>query len=503
MNLGELFIELGVVGDVKPLIKAQNSLKESVKLIDKQITSTQRLLKYRQDLAKAVDNSEKQLIKNSFANEVRKQKLLDEQDATQKNIDGYKDMAQNIAGVVKGIGAFVASTTLAVAAINRMTDNLTRANQTWVNFTRTTDLSLRSLQKYLGVAALLDKSLGTTGAAGSIEQLNKRLFELRLTGEGARGFQLAGVNPVGQDAFGVIEQLRGRFQRMDNTSATYLMEQMGLDPKLLPLIRLTREEFEGLNNTIQNYRLSAQQREEIQAMNIQLEIAATKIRYLKDRAILAIMPAFTKFMASLARVTEGLSKIVKWLTSTNSGAITLAATIATVLIPAIKLLFATITAHPIVAVITAIIGALYLLIDDIMAYFKGGGSMFGVFLHFFDDLKKDFQDKNFSGVFDKLGDSLKALSLIPASPALLAIATAAKSAAFITGQIEKWQNGQANNIHKAMLLPENVRMAGNSIINNYDNRQINQSNSIATNQTVDTLKYELAFARNTMNAGFA
>lgn len=503
MNLGELFIELGVVGDVKPLQNALKTLRDSVKEIDNQTLATKRLIKYRQDLAKSSTNEEKKLIKDAFINDVKKQKLLEEANAIRQNIDTKKAMASSISRVVKGIGAFVASAAVAVVAVNRLTDNLTRANQTWVNFSRTTDLSLRSLQKYSSVASLLDKSLGATGAAGSIEQLNKRLFELRLTGEGARGFQLAGVNPVSQDAFGVIEQLRGRFRGMDNTKATYLMEQMGLDPKLLPLIRLTREEFEGLNSTIQNYRLSAQQREEIQAMNIQLEIAATKINYLKDRAILAIMPAFTKFMASLARVGEGLSKIVNWLTSTNSGAATLAATITTVLIPAIKLLFAAITAHPIVAVITAIIGALYLLIDDIMAYFKGGGSMFGVLLHFFDDLQKDFQDKNFGGVFDKLAASLKALSLIPASPALLAIAAAAKSAAFITSQIEKWQTSQANNLHKAMLTPQSERIATNSTINNYDNRQINQTNTIATTQTTDTLKYELAFARNSMNTGFA
>lgn len=46
-------------------------------------------------------------------------------------------------------------------------------------------------------------------------------------------------------------------------------------------------------------------------------------------------------------------------------------------------------------------------------------------------------------------------------------------------------------------------ISSNSITNNYDNRQITQSNSITTNQTVDTLYNELVFARNSMNAGFA
>lgn len=208
MNLGELFIELGVVGDVKPLKEALKTLQTSVKETNKQ--------------AKA-------------------------------NIN-----------IAKGIGLIITTIGGAIIALDRMTSSLVKNNQTWINFTRQTDLSLKSLQKYSSVASLLDKSLGMEGAAGSIEQLNKRLFELKLTGEGARGFLLAGVNPLGQDAFGVIEQLRSRFQGLDNTSATYLMEQMGLDPKLLPLIRLTRKEFEDLYSSVKNYQLTAQQREEIQ-----------------------------------------------------------------------------------------------------------------------------------------------------------------------------------------------------------------------------------------------
>ena len=36
-SLGELFVELGVVGDVKPLEKAIGTMKEAVKQIDNEI----------------------------------------------------------------------------------------------------------------------------------------------------------------------------------------------------------------------------------------------------------------------------------------------------------------------------------------------------------------------------------------------------------------------------------------------------------------------------------
>lgn len=502
MNLGELFIELGVVGDVKPLKEALKTLKASVKETNKQ---------------------------------------------AQANI-----------GVAKGIGLIITGVIAGVAAIDRMTNSLVKNNQSWVNFTRQTDLSLKSLQKYSGVAGLLDKSLGMEGAAGSIEQLNKRLFELRLTGEGARGFQLADVNPMGQDAFGVIEQLRSRFQGMDNTSATYLMEQMGLDPKLLPLIRLTREEFEDLYSSVKDYQLTAQQREEIQKMNIQLEIAATKFRYLKDRAILAIMPAFTKFMTSLARVTEMIARfIVKYKEILGVSAILLSR------LKPVQALFSKISTTlaslisqiPIVGRLLVGLGsifsrfllpitAIYLLLDDIAGYFQGKNSGIGYIINFFDDyiaeLKEKFGDLSFdkiipkvtidvSKVIIKAGKitldkaqrvideqfangkalppqimSLEAISLLLRATYQNIKEIAEKNGVTTGGAASMGYAGTLPNLSSSFITPAMQRnVSSNSITNNYDNRQITQSNSIMTNQTVDTLYNELVFARNSMNAGFA
>ena len=88
----------------------------------------------------------------------------------------------------------------------------------------------------------------------------------------------------------------------------------------------------------------------------------------------------------MARVAEGLARIANWLTTTNAGAVTLGATIGSVLIPAIKALYAVITSHPIVAAITAIIGVLYLLIDDIVGYFQGKTAVLVTSLIGFDDI---------------------------------------------------------------------------------------------------------------------
>lgn len=538
MNLGELFIELGVVGDVKPLKDALKTLKQAESVANRDIKLNKLKLKLIKDVTNATTKEEKSLLSATYVQERRNILQSEDIEKTQDAIKGKESLAKSVAGTTTKVAGFITAVAGSIIVVDKMVNNLIRANQTWVNFTRQTDLSLKSLQKYSGVASLLDKSLGMEGAAGSIEQLNKRLFELRLTGEGARGFQLAGVNPIGQDAFGVIEQLRSRFQGMDNTTATYLMEQMGLDPKLLPLIRMTRKEFEDLYNSVKDYQLTAQQREEIQKMNIQLEIAATKFRYLKDRAILAIMPAFTKFMTSLARITEMIARfIVKYKEIIGVSALLLSR------LKPVQALFSKISGViaslisqiPIVGRLLVGLGsifsrlllpitAIYLLLDDIAVFMEGGDSVIGMLLNYSEAFIKDLINV-FEGFTNgnPLAPLIKSLVdfgnlNIPIPPIIQSIIAAASAMGVIVQNMSDLKNqgiitGGAASLGYAGALPDlsssfitpsmQRNISNNSVTNNYDNRQINQSNSIMTNQTVDSLQHELVFARNSMNAGFA
>lgn len=264
-GLGELFIELGVFADTKELEQAEKRLTEFVKTGQKAVNKVN-------DNIKANDN---------FQNKLK--------------------------GVGTALTAVIGALTAAGYALNRLTNDLVRSNQAMLNLTRTSDISLSTFQKWGSIG----KMLGVNNAAQQIEGLNQRLFELRLTGQGARGFQLAGINPTG-DADAVMEQLRARVSGMSDTSASYLLREMGLDPQMLHLLRMGREEFEALGKTIKKYQLTEEQRADIQKMNIQLEIARQQLQYLKDRAILAIMPYWVRFVESFANITEFLIKASKW-----------------------------------------------------------------------------------------------------------------------------------------------------------------------------------------------
>lgn len=367
-SIGELFIELGVVGDPEQVEKFNKKIKET---------------------AKSMDLTVKSAVKTN---------------------NGLADLA-------KGFAAAVTAIVGAGIALNKFTNDLVKNNQAMLDLTRTTDIAQGTFQKWNNIG----KMLGVENAAQQLEGLNQRMFELMLTGEGARGFQLAGINPVGQDANGVLEQLRDRVSGMDDTTATYLLQQMGLDPKMLHLLRLSRQEFDELGATVQKYQLTPEQTKQIQAMNVQLQIAAIKLQYLKDRAILAIMPYWTKFVASFARVTEGIQKAVSWLNEFINKSPAVQNAIKGIAI-AVGVLLAAL--FP----VQALLIGLYLLIDDIMAYFNGGGSMFGVFMKniedYINDLEEKFGDLSLSKVIPQLTIDVGKLT-VKAANAVISKTTAA------------------------------------------------------------------------------
>lgn len=553
-SLGELFVELGVVGDVKPLEKAIGTMKEAVKQIDNEIKANQRLLKYLQDIKNARTAGEKATIKENFTKEIQKQKMLDEIDANQKAVDGKKALASNIAGVVKGVGAFVGALTGAAIAMNKFTNDLVQSNQAMLDLTRTTDIALGTFQKWGSIG----KMLGVNNVDQQLEGLNQKMFDLMLTGEGARGFQLAGINPIGQDAEGVLEQLRNRISGMNDTTATYLLQQMGLDPRMLHLLRMSRTEFEELGQTIRKYQLSPDQTRQIQAMNIQLQIAGIKLKYLKDRAILALMPAWTQFMASLTRVAEGVAKFVKWLAAaeTTGAKVTKIilgiATAVGVLRTALMLL----NLNPIIAGLSLLAGALYLIADDIMAYMNGGGSIIGV-------IAKGLQDLDLKGFIDfpvpkwleyliqvidwlsgHKSDRVAAKIMDEAAKKIDTNAVKIKDTdgsfgyaeitpgyedkhKIITGgaapidytvkvELPNWvQNmltgaatgskgyeGTLPNLSSHFISPAAERTMSSNTTNT-DNRQINQTISIQSNQPVMDIQNQLTYARNAIAAGWA
>lgn len=555
-GIGELFVELGVFGNTDELKKFQKELDAAAKKADNLVKTMQEEIAYNDKLAEVTDRvteATKQL-NNALSEEekqaaqaaitaakaqkerlvkLRQQKILaknakEAADRNKEQIALQHEQENQIKGVVRGLIGFIGAVTAAAIAVNKLTNDLVKSNQTMLNLTRTTDIAQSTFQKWGGIGKLL----GVEDADRQLAGLNDRLFDLMLTGEGARGFQLAGVNPIGQDAEGVLEQLRARISGMSDTAASYLLRQMGLDPQMLHLLRMGRDEFEELGQTIRKYQLTEEQSRQIQQMNMQLQIAGIKLQYLKDKAILAIMPYWVRLVESFANIAEGLANVVNWISKSSNG---WAATIRIILkviagaaalvltlkavptvikaitttITALRMAITLLTAHPIIAGLTALIAAIMVIADDVNHYMNGGGSVIGVIAKGLEDLDlKGFIDFpvpkwleylieviNFLrgggnlifGGWDKFQNSKWRRFLFP---------TVDEAIEDVAGQPTGYAGALPHLSSEAVRSVTNNTTANNS---NTKNMTVNQNIKISTNQPAQDIQQEL----NYVNYAFA
>ena len=322
-SLGELFIELGIFADTKEL-----------------------------------KNFEKKLEKVS-------KKIKETGKETQKTNENGKKFASGLIAIATAVSG-------AIFALSRMTDSLMSNNQAFLNLTRTSDIALDTFQKWDNVGRMF----GIKNAAQQIANLNQALYKLKLTGEGSDGFlYLAsmGVDIMGSDAEGIMEQLRSRIKGLDDNAAAFLLSQAGIDPTMLHLLRMTRAEFEAFNQATSKYRLTEEQAKNLQLMNAQLEAAKIKLQYLRDRALMAILPDLVRFVEVISNITEKIKNLLEWLNNGSplsnfvKGVLKITAVVLTwiaaigsliKMLTILKTALLLLTAHPLIAALTAIAGGL-------------------------------------------------------------------------------------------------------------------------------------------------
>ncbi len=311
-SLGELFVEFGVVGDVKPLEKALKKIKETVSAIDKEIAANKRLLQLKKDLAVARTDEEKALLRENFAKEKQKAKLLEEAELNKQAIADKKELAANLAMVAKRAILVIGAIVAVANAVKKSTDNLRQENQAWINLTRQSNLSLKMFQKWGAIGNMLDSTLGKNGAAKTIADLEQQLFNLNLTGEGFEGFFLAGIDPLGKSVEEVLENIREAIKGLDNVSATYLLRQMGIDPRMLPALRMSKEEFEQKGEELTEYQLTEEQIKNIQKNNERLQQLEDQIKSNTD--VLKMESLQANFIVTNAKkeLTKPIPNYVNW-----------------------------------------------------------------------------------------------------------------------------------------------------------------------------------------------
>jgi hypothetical protein len=280
-------------------------------------------------------------------------------------------------GAILGLERFTAKTIDSVVSIN--------------NLSNQTGLAIDKLQKWTQAGQLLDLSLSPEQIAQGIGNLQNQLSEIRLGGGNIKPFQMLGIDIQGQDAFGVLEQVRARIKGLDSGTATNLITQLGLTPNFINLLRASRKEFEALSG---NIFLSRNQQRDIMALGLSFTQLKLRMSALKDQAVAKIAPdlerliktffgwlekngdkiintitmfakAFGNFIEGIGRGVGFAGQLLENLFGMENGLKAIAAAAAIV----------TLSFSPFIAAVLGLI----LLLDDIAVWKQGGKSLFGGF----------------------------------------------------------------------------------------------------------------------------
>ena len=282
-------------------------------------------------------------------------------------------------------GAFTGAT----IAIEKFVDSGLRGVVALKNINLQTGLSIEKLQRLQQIGQLANLSLTPEQITNSVAALQKSLKSLEIGQGNIAPFQLLGIDPRGQDAFSVIEQLRENIKSIDPSIATAQISNLGLNAEFINILKLSNKEFEKLGN---NIFLSKKQRDDIDRVGTSIKALSLRFKALKDQAIARLAPDLDKlvnkffkwlkdngekviqvmnnFFRVLAKISTALTRVVGLLSDMVSSILSLEKGI--YIITALFGLLA-LSVAPFLTALSAII----LLLEDIAVYKAGGDSLIG------------------------------------------------------------------------------------------------------------------------------
>jgi hypothetical protein len=311
-----------------------------------------------------------------------------------------KKFAQGINNLKKNLILTQFAFVGAVISLDRFVNGTLKGVIALKSLNEQTGLSTREIQRWQQAGRLANLSLSAEEISNSIAKLQNNLAQIRRGRGNIAPFQLLGIDVASKDAFQVLEAIRNSIKDIDNATATNLIKKLGLDPRFISILKLSRQEFDKL---AQNFFLSPQQQRNILRLGQNFRMLTLRLKALKDQAVAKITPQLERLIknffmwidkngnkiintiSSLARVFNNFAMavgnafglIVDMLESVfglENGIKTLTLAIALL----------SLSLSPILAGLVLFIGFL----DDIRVWIEGGDSLFGKFYDYLDGIIK-------------------------------------------------------------------------------------------------------------------
>lgn len=203
----------------------------------------------------------------------------------------------------------------ALAATYRYLDDIVKkASQLYINISninKQTGLNTQAMLEYQNVARMANPNLGADEVINSLSTIQQKLIQIKwFGGKDYKPFQLLGLQVYGQDAIGILEQLRKvakqpEFQGMGKGAFSYLAEQVGVTPDMINMLQLSDEAYDKYKKTAL---LHKDDQETVKALRYEFNRVNIELGYLGSQIVAVLSPALS-FVLDLVKT---LMKDAEW-----------------------------------------------------------------------------------------------------------------------------------------------------------------------------------------------
>lgn len=306
-SIGELFIQLGVMGNANELKNANKELQKANILTQKQA----KLDKLRAEALEKIQKAQTQQEKREIARQYRAKKAKVEQEASLKlKVAENKALQNNIAQWATYAHAVTMAASVAVNAMKQIynaSDKLMTKGQNWANVNATTSLGLGTLQRYGKTANILNSNASEMGTAQSLSALNTKFTHAKLNPGAAIGGLINQelAQQLGLDSAEMVEKLysgeisnasqymeyvRGLIAGKSPETQNLIAQAYGVDENLLPMLRLTSAEFEKISEASNKFALTEEQLETLSKYKIEIGVIQKQLTDMFDQIVYEYTP---------------------------------------------------------------------------------------------------------------------------------------------------------------------------------------------------------------------
>lgn len=293
-KIAEFFVEIGIIADIAKLSEVEKSFTNLHDMVSK---NTKNLKKNISKFAKATKDTSKNTKQIN------------------KNLSPLNDKAKDIADSFGKTNFSVLAMRTALVGSYWVLDKLVkRGSQLSINMRNIglqTGLNKEKLLEWSQVAQIANPNMDASQVLQTISAVQKGIADIRLGQGNARPYQLLGMSIVGQDAFGILEQLRKKskeFQGDKRAWFTSLVQQMGVSQEMINVLRLSDVSFKKYKEMP---KISKESQKELIKLRTKFKELNTELGYFGSSLLALSGPTLESFIGRIEKLTESGVKNIK------------------------------------------------------------------------------------------------------------------------------------------------------------------------------------------------